>query len=132
MTDAKHTRNHVAALCYSLIVILLIIVSLFYDKIPVPLCPFKSLTGLPCPGCGGLRAANALLHGNILGAIYTNPLSCVVILCIAILPLLYLYDNIAGKHLIRSLLMRTWNRWVTLMFSIVIISNWIWNIYKSL
>lgn len=103
-----------------------------HQRIPFPLCPFKLLTGLPCPGCGGIRAANALLHGNILGAIYTNPLSCVVILCIAILPLLYLYDNIAGKHLTRSLLMRTWNRWTTLTFAIVIISNWIWNIYKDL
>ena len=28
-------------------------------------CPFLLLTGYPCPACGGLRAANDLLHGRV-------------------------------------------------------------------
>lgn len=31
----------------------------------VPPCPFRALTGLDCPFCGGTRAAMALLHGDI-------------------------------------------------------------------
>jgi len=39
-----------------------------------PFCVFSKLTGLQCPGCGGLRAAHQLLHGNFLTAFRFNPL----------------------------------------------------------
>ena len=39
-----------------------------------PRCYFKMFTGLDCPGCGGLRAAHQLLHGNIAAAFALNPL----------------------------------------------------------
>lgn len=29
-----------------------------------PKCPFKTLTGLSCGGCGGQRAVHAMLHGQ--------------------------------------------------------------------
>jgi hypothetical protein len=35
-------------------------------------CPFLLLTGLPCPGCGGLRATNDLLHGRLADAASSN------------------------------------------------------------
>lgn len=34
----------------------------------VPLCPFRSLTGLDCPACGGLRAVFSLSRGDIAAA----------------------------------------------------------------
>lgn len=37
-----------------------------------PQCPLKQVTGLDCPGCGGLRATHALLHGDIAGAFGHN------------------------------------------------------------
>ena len=39
-----------------------------------PRCIFHELTGLNCPGCGGLRAAHRLLHGDLAGAFAFNPL----------------------------------------------------------
>ena len=39
-----------------------------------PTCPFHAITGLNCPGCGMTRGFNALLHGDILGAIQFNAL----------------------------------------------------------
>lgn len=39
-----------------------------------PRCTLKALTGLDCPGCGGLRATHQLLHGNIAAAFRLNPL----------------------------------------------------------
>jgi hypothetical protein len=36
------------------------------------LCPFKALTGLDCPGCGGLRAVNDLTHGDLSAAAGSN------------------------------------------------------------
>lgn len=35
-------------------------------------CPFLLLTGVPCPGCGGLRAAADLLHGHLAEAVSSN------------------------------------------------------------
>ena len=38
----------------------------------VPLCPFRGLTGWWCPLCGGLRAADALVHGRLVTAWQDN------------------------------------------------------------
>jgi len=39
-----------------------------------PFCAFHRLTGLQCPGCGGLRAAHQMLHGHVVTAFRYNPL----------------------------------------------------------
>lgn len=49
-----------------------------------PRCPFLSVTGLHCPGCGSQRALSALLHGDFLAAIQLN------ILLVLFLPLFLL------------------------------------------
>lgn len=38
-----------------------------------PVCAWKHLTGLPCLGCGGTRAVDLLLRGDIPGAFAMNP-----------------------------------------------------------
>jgi hypothetical protein len=40
-----------------------------------PQCVFRSVTGMDCPGCGGLRAAHQLLHGNLAAAWKLNPVA---------------------------------------------------------
>lgn len=42
-----------------------------------PTCAFHKLTGLNCPGCGGLRALHQLLHGHIVEALRLNALTVV-------------------------------------------------------
>jgi hypothetical protein len=37
-----------------------------------PVCPFRLLTGLNCPGCGGLRMVHDVLHGDLVAAINDN------------------------------------------------------------
>ncbi|HEY9003309.1 MAG TPA: DUF2752 domain-containing protein [Mucilaginibacter sp.] len=37
-----------------------------------PKCPFHTLTGYDCPGCGSQRAIYKLLHGDIIGAAREN------------------------------------------------------------
>ena len=41
-------------------------------------CPLLALTGLACPGCGGLRATHDLAHLDLVGAWSMNPLWVVV------------------------------------------------------
>ena len=42
-----------------------------------PPCPFHSVTGLYCPGCGSTRAAHHLLHGRVATAFDFNALMVV-------------------------------------------------------
>ncbi|WP_455603345.1 DUF2752 domain-containing protein [Cellulosimicrobium funkei] len=41
-------------------------------------CPLLALTGLACPGCGGLRATHDLVHLDLAAAWSMNPLWVVV------------------------------------------------------
>jgi uncharacterized protein DUF2752 len=42
-----------------------------------PVCPLFALTGVYCPGCGGLRSAHAVAHGDLTGALHDNALAVV-------------------------------------------------------
>ena len=60
---------------------LLVVGFLFFYKIYnpevhsfFPKCPFLSLTGLQCPGCGSQRAVHHLLNGHLLSAVHQNAL----------------------------------------------------------
>jgi hypothetical protein len=40
---------------------------------PVPIaCPWRTMTGISCPGCGGTRALDRLARANIAGAMAMN------------------------------------------------------------
>jgi len=43
-----------------------------------PACPVLTVTGLYCPGCGGLRSAHALAHGDLPAALGANALAAVL------------------------------------------------------
>jgi hypothetical protein len=43
-----------------------------------PPCLFKTVLGVQCPGCGSLRAAHQLLHGNLRQAWALNPTLMIV------------------------------------------------------
>ena len=42
-------------------------------------CPFNLLTGLYCPGCGGLRSTHELTNGDIAKAIDLNAFATVLV-----------------------------------------------------
>lgn len=44
-----------------------------------PQCPFKWVTGLNCPACGGLRMTHDLLHGHLMASVYDNVFLLVLI-----------------------------------------------------
>jgi Protein of unknown function (DUF2752) len=45
-----------------------------------PSCPLNALTGWLCPFCGSLRAAHALLRGNIGSALHFNAMTTTAML----------------------------------------------------
>ena len=50
---------------------------------PYPPCPSRTLFGLDCPGCGGLRGTHDLLHGHVVSALDHNLLLPVVLAVLA-------------------------------------------------
>ena len=59
-----------------------------------PRCPLYLLTGIYCPGCGGLRATHALLHGHLFTALGFN-----AFWVLAVPVLLYAVAAQAGQRL---------------------------------
>jgi hypothetical protein len=47
-------------------------------------CPFRRLTGLPCPGCGLTRAGRHLLRGEFREAFWDNAMVPVVLAIAAV------------------------------------------------
>lgn len=54
---------------------LLALTSTHVLEIQMPLCPFKTLTGLPCPTCGVTRAVMAMTRLDFAAALAFNPLA---------------------------------------------------------
>ena len=77
-----------------------------------PACPWLTLTGYHCPGCGTLRALHQLLNGHVLTAFGLNPLTLLA------LPLV-------GYALLSTLVMAVSDRRLP---SVFIPANWIWGL----
>ena len=108
-------------------------VLLFMEYLPIPIgCPFKTITGIPCPGCGGIRATKCLLNGEIQNALCINPLSCIFCLFCALLPFWSFYDCYNGKQTLKTCLTTPWSNQAIVVAVIILLANWIWNIIKNL
>ena len=56
---------------------LLVVIYKFFNPVEngyFPKCPFRTLTGFKCPGCGSQRAIHHLLNFNLTGAVHENVL----------------------------------------------------------
>lgn len=63
-----------------------------------PVCPTKSLLGIDCPACGGLRATNCLANGDIAGAFDHNALFVIFVPLIIIGWGVWMYRAWTGRH----------------------------------
>ncbi|MFH1677053.1 MAG: DUF2752 domain-containing protein [bacterium] len=55
-----------------------------------PACPFRTISGIPCPFCGLARASYLIMHGDPAGSFRANPLGILLaasaIFCLLIMP----------------------------------------------
>ncbi|OBB78668.1 DUF2752 domain-containing protein [Mycobacterium sp. 852014-52144_SCH5372336] len=83
-----------------------------------PACPFKALTGLDCPACGGLRMTHDLLHGDLAAAVVDN---------------LYL---LVGLPLLLTWLLVRWRQSKPLMNTpmivVIVVSALTWTVVRNL
>lgn len=112
--------------------ILAVLWVVFSEDLPISACLFKTVTGYPCPGCGGTRAAHALLHGNLQEALYINPFSCLLILFYVVMLVWSLRDGYKKDNSLYRFLTKQWDIRFLVSIFIAILGLWIWNIYKGL
>ncbi|AOR34891.1 hypothetical protein BFF78_30980 [Streptomyces fodineus] len=74
-----------------------------------PVCPLYRLTGLYCPGCGGLRSAHAFVHGDLLAALRDNVLGVAAYLGFAVLWTVWVARTVRGRPMRMDL--RTAHLW---------------------
>jgi hypothetical protein len=60
-------------------------------------CPFLLLTGLPCPGCGGLRAVNDLTNGDVVGALSSNAFAVALVAVVSACWVVWLVRRACGN-----------------------------------
>lgn len=64
-----------------------------------PVCPMLRFTGVFCPGCGGLRSAHAVAHGDIAAALGSNALAVVGYAVFALVWVLWMVRASRGEPL---------------------------------
>ncbi|MFG3189291.1 DUF2752 domain-containing protein [Streptomyces omiyaensis] len=62
-----------------------------------PVCPLLRFTGLYCPGCGGLRSAHAVAHGDLVTALGANALAVAGYAVCAVLMAVWLVHAVRGR-----------------------------------
>ena len=67
-----------------------------------PRCPLYSLTHIYCPMCGATRAAHALAHGDLVGALHNNIVLVAAVPIVAALWVVWLLRSM-GKPVPRVL-----------------------------
>jgi hypothetical protein len=99
-------------------------------------CLFKRITSFPCPSCGSTRSVLSLLKGDIWSALFWNPFGLILMLILVISPLWVLFDTLFKKasffnfYTNTELLFR--RKGVAIFAILLVLMNWIWNIYKGL
>ncbi|GAA3306424.1 hypothetical protein GCM10020295_62620 [Streptomyces cinereospinus] len=64
-----------------------------------PVCPLLRFTGLYCPGCGGLRSAHAVVHGDLPAALHANALAVAGYVCFAVVWTVWVVRAVRGRPL---------------------------------
>jgi hypothetical protein len=101
-------------------------VALATPGIQLPLCGFKTITGLPCPTCGVTRTVIALSRGDLSRGLFMNPLAALA--CGAgLLYLLYAAIVLALRlPRLRPTITATGARRLRIAVCAVLAINWVW------
>jgi phosphatidylserine synthase len=87
-------------------------------------CPFKHLSGLPCPTCGSTRAVMALLEGEWSDALWLNPATTLAIVCSTVTIPIALWTSRAGHRRWRLVVTSREAGWIRLGALAVIAAQW--------
>jgi hypothetical protein len=107
-----------------------------YKESTFGVCLIKHSTDIPCPSCGSTRSMLALLSGDFLGSILINPLGVLLLIIMVISPLWIIRDLFKNESTMLSAYQKAEmifrKKTIAIPFVLLIICNWVWNIYKGL
>lgn len=107
----------------------LIVAARFYAWIPIKPAPcgMRTMTGLPCLGCGGTRSMRALAEGDFLAAVTFNPLAMLGVLFVLGWFLLNLWraTTATAPRPRRKLS----GRWIATICIALALANWIYLVW---
>ncbi len=113
-----------------------LLIQLYIYKPKESICLFKTVTSIPCPSCGSTRSVLELLNGNFFIALHWNPLGIFTFALMVVIPPWALYDKIFNRvtlYLTYKKMEEKLNKlYISIPLIILVIANWIWNIYKGL
>lgn len=99
----------------------------------ISICIVRTVTGVPCPGCGTTRSVIHLLHGEIIPGIASNPLGLLAVAALSVLPVWIAVDLARGQaslmHVYHVLNQKLKHRSVIVVVVILVLCLWSWNIY---
>ncbi|MDR6845190.1 DUF2752 domain-containing protein [Flavobacterium granuli] len=99
-------------------------------------CVFKRVTSLPCPSCGTTRAVSYLFNGEIVKSLFLNPFGIIVAGIMIVSPGWILWDVIAKRQSFYNFYIKIESiirkKEIAIPLIILVILNWVWNIYKHL
>ena len=99
-------------------------------------CMIKNVLHIPCPACGSTRSVIALWNGNLTDSIFINPFGLIISFILLVAPLWIIFDILRKKetfyHLYRKSEIVLRNKKYSIPLIVLVIGNWIWNIYKHL
>lgn len=112
---------------YHNIVVLFIGVFLFVliTTIDFYACPFRMITGIPCPGCGLTTAFYKILQLKFLEAFYLNPLSIPLFLTFALIGFLIIFDLFFNTNHVDKIKTIKLSKSHILFFAVLGLINWI-------
>ncbi len=132
------TRNKL----YSLLLIACLagFIYLFYsiqkEQHTVGVCIIKNVTGYACPSCGTTRAVRLLSEGKITDSLLLNPFGIIVAVIMTVFPLWVLADIVLKKETFFKAYKKTEatirKPWIAIVLILLVLLNWIWNLYKNL
>ncbi|MDI6402611.1 DUF2752 domain-containing protein [Balneolaceae bacterium ANBcel3] len=106
------------------------------DKTTITLCPVKLSTGYPCPSCGTSTSVLLLLKGEMIPALLANPLGYLAFALMVFIPLWLLFDLFFKKTSLYHIFFYAEriikeNKGLLFLFILLIVVNWLWNLYKA-
>lgn len=102
----------------------------------VGVCIIKNVTGYACPSCGTTRAVLLLFKGKITDSLLLNPFGIIVAIIMTVFPLWVLTDIVLKKETFFKTYKKTESMirkpWLAIVLILLVLLNWIWNLYKNL
>jgi hypothetical protein len=100
------------------------------------ICLIKQVTGLPCPSCGATRSIILFVNGDFKDAMFYNPIGIILLIIMISAPVWIAIDFFREKESLFRFYRKSEEVIKQKRFAIpailLVLTNWMWNIYKGL